>query len=478
MNKNNFLRGIVLSLTFLFVFGPELLASSLKIGWATRDITPKRPALLQGQIYERIASSAMDTLTLTAFAVDAGEKAGQQFVLVSIDICMVPEKLIEMVRSEVAKKIPGLSADSIIINATHTHTSLVLHDTFYDEPGGDVMTVAEGLEMVTEKALDAILEAWGKRSESQINNAYGHAVVGYNRRVVYNDGRAFMYGHAATPQFSHIEAQEDHGLNMIFVWSAAGDLTGLLLEVPCPSQVSENLTEFSADFWHEIRVYLRSKLGADLHVLPLTGASGDQSPRNLTNGRVEDEMRCRRGVSLREDIANRVGSEVIRALECTKPLSGQPVVAHISKTINLPRRKISQVEYDVAAKECGAMADDPEMAGGWLFRSFKDVMNCFEKDGLMPDKKAELHAIRFGAVVMVTNPFELYVDYATQIKARSPAIQTFVVQLTAGDGMYIPTERAVKGGHYSAHPMMAPVGPDGGKLIVETSLQMIREVFR
>ncbi len=37
----------------------------LKIGWATRDFTPNRPALLCGQMHNRVAKDTMDPLTLT-----------------------------------------------------------------------------------------------------------------------------------------------------------------------------------------------------------------------------------------------------------------------------------------------------------------------------------------------------------------------------------------------------------------------------
>lgn len=61
----------------------------------------------------------------------------------------------------------------------------------------------------------------------------------------------------------------------------------------------------------------------------------------------------------------------------------------------------------------------------------------------------ELHPLRIGDVAIATNAFEPYTDYGIQIKARSPALQTFMIQL-AGPGTYLPTERAVQGGGYSA----------------------------
>ena len=52
-----------------------------------------------------------------------------------------------------------------------------------------------------------------------------------------------------------------------------------------------------------------------------------------------------------------------------------------------------------------------------------------------------------GDTAIATNPFEYYVDYGMQIKTRSRAVQTFLVQ-HVGSGTYLPTERAVRGGGY------------------------------
>ena len=48
----------------------------LQIGWAVRDITPDRPAMLHGQMYRRVAKSAMDPLLVTALNPLIGYEAG------------------------------------------------------------------------------------------------------------------------------------------------------------------------------------------------------------------------------------------------------------------------------------------------------------------------------------------------------------------------------------------------------------------
>jgi hypothetical protein len=45
----------------------------------------------------------------------------------------------------------------------------------------------------------------------------------------------------------------------------------------------------------------------------------------------------------------------------------------------------------------------------------------------------ELHVLRFGDVAIATNAFELFTEFGIQMKARSRALQTFVIQL-AGPG--------------------------------------------
>ena len=81
-------------------------------------------------------------------------------------------------------------------------------------------------------------------------------------------------------------------------------------------------------------------------------------------------------------------------------------------------------------------------------------------------------------MAIATNPFELYTDYGVQIKARSPAVQTFVIQLTCGSGGYLPSERAGRGGGYGAVIQSSRVGPEGGQVLVDRSLEAIGELWK
>jgi len=104
------------------------------------------------------------------------------------------------------------------------------------------------------------------------------------------------------------------------------------------------------------------------------------------------------------------------------------------------------------------------------------VERRFELQQTQPCLPVEVHILRLGDVAFASNPFELYLDFGMQIKARSKAIQTFLVQLT-GAGTYLPTTRATTGKSYGAVPASTPIGPEGGRILVEKTLEIINDLF-
>ena len=58
----------------------------LKIGWATKDMTPERPVLLDGQFQARISTHVNDPLTVTALAIEGGNGPTDQAIMISCDL--------------------------------------------------------------------------------------------------------------------------------------------------------------------------------------------------------------------------------------------------------------------------------------------------------------------------------------------------------------------------------------------------------
>ncbi len=448
----------------------------LKIGWSTRDFTPDRPAMIQGQTHRRVGREAMDPLTLTALAIEGGAPPDSA-VIISCDLAFTEPQLLQDVRDRLAERVPSLPQDKVLMNGTHTHTSLVTEDCYYDFPGGDVMSPTECRHLVADRAADAAAEAWQGRCPQIVGRAFAHAVVGHNRLTVLADGHAEMYGRTDREDFSHFAGYQDHSLDMLFTWNPDGALVGILLAIPCPSQVDETLSVFSADFWHEIRALLRDRLGQELFVLPICSPAGDQSPHFQLYGPQEEEMRKRRGLGEREEIAQRVGDAVTRALACTKAEGRDDVpFAHAVKCLELPPRAISRKERDWAEEQYELWAKDKGETDSWWPARQRAVVECFDGVREAEPFPVEIHVLRVGDVAIATNPFELFLDYGLQIKARSPAAQTILAQI-AGRAFYLPTERAIQGGGYGAIPAVSLVGPEGGRQLVEETLKAIGDLW-
>ena len=448
----------------------------LHIGLATRDITPTRPAIIPGQMHIRIGRAARDPLTLTAMALDSGTPDGRAMII-SCDQCYVTRELNDEVAARLGRRIPELAGRPVFLNPTHTHASFMIEEVGYPDPGVGVMSASEGREWLVAHAVEAAFEAWEQRRVRQIGRAFAHAVVGCNRRAVYASGLARMYGSTADPQFRHVEGGADHTLDLIFIWDEDGTLAGIVIDLPCPAQVDSAIHDFSADFWHEIREELRRRLGAHLLIVPLCGAAGDQSPDLLLHSRLEAEMRTRTGRSVRQDIAMRVADAVTSALAWTKPMCGPVPVACISVPTRLSPRFVTLQERDWAVARREEAYQRGDTPGDLWPQRLKPVIEAYDHNRPLTEVHPTLYILRLGDAVIATCPFELYLDLGLQIKERSPAAQTLLVNLAGGCDGYLPTERSILAGDYGSHPVSSAVGVKGGQDLVEATLAAIASLF-
>ncbi|MFH1923216.1 MAG: hypothetical protein ABIP48_25420, partial [Planctomycetota bacterium] len=468
-------------------------------GWASESITPEGPVAVGGQYHTRISGEVHDPLFATALAIETrdGDRVIDQAVIVSCDLSVIRRKTQEQVRELVGKQIPDLDVEKIFLAATHTHTAPALTDTeetdlhpydfvrswAYRIPAGEtgVVRPAQYLAFLAERISRAVVEAWKARKPGGVSFALSHAEIAHNRRAVYADGTARMYGNTNDPAFSHIEGVSDHSVDVLFFWRDGGRLEGLAINVYCPTQEVEGEKYLSADFWYDARKLLRERYHADLYILPLVGAGGDQSPHLLWNKQAEAAMRGRRNLSSREEIARRI----VRAVDDVIDVARNDVLTelpfeHRTERVPLPVWQVSDERYAQAQSlyEAGKDKTDELESPDYIYwRVSRTMIDRYDYQKKDPHYMAELHLLRLGDLAMATNPFELYTDYGVRIKARSPAVQTMVVQLAADCAAYLPTERAVLGGGYSARIDDGVVGPEGGTVFVEETTRILKEMW-
>ena len=463
------------------------LAAEILVGTAEVDITAAGPVAVSGQFHLRIAKTVETPITANVIALESREKDSSRdlAIMVSCDLLYIPSVVLELVRNAVQKRLPDIDTSKIFLNGTHTHTAPVLLLDKYPIPKEGVMQVEEYRSFLAERVADAIVQAWNNRRAGSVTWGLSHAVVAYNRRAVYADGSAQMYGRTDIDEFRNLEGYEDHDVNTLFFWNDSGQLIGAVVNVSCPSQEVESRSTVNADFWHPVRKALKERYGNQLCILTWTGASGDQSPHLMYRKQADERMRMLRGLDRLDEISRRIVRAVDDAYETVRNdrHSDVPLIHKVEK-IQLPMRLVTEAEYAKAKKAvekvAAEMKQNPEAVTSEYRRMkwYEVTIDRFEKQKTNPKPtyQMELHVLRIGDVAICTNSFELFTDYGIRMKARSKAVQTFVVQLV-GTGTYLPTDKAIRGGHYSAVVHSSLVGPEGGKVLVDHTVNAINSLW-
>ncbi|MBQ9734830.1 MAG: hypothetical protein IJV95_03110, partial [Clostridia bacterium] len=362
------------------------------------------------------------------------------------------------------------------------------------------MNPDDALEFIANKIVEAVISAWKNREHGYYRNAFGRVAVGMCRRVCYDDGSALMWGDTNTANFTELEGGNDSGVELIFTYDENKKLTGVVGNIACPAQVVEHRSYISSDYWGKVKENLRKEYGDDIFVLGLCSAAGDQCPRDMIrwvepesyiddpNIKREDVIERRADPSMFDVsglklVGRRISNEIIAVHEeLNSEYKEQAELIHETVNLSLPLRRVTKSEYANAVemidrfieKNRGKTISFDDNA---KMHVYSGIIARYELQKTINTFDIEAHFIRFGDIAIATNPFELFLDYGNQIRARSKAKQTFLIQLACGANGYLPTEKAEKGGHYSAYVSSGYTGHEGGNLLVRETLNAINKMF-
>lgn len=497
--------------------------SRMKIGWGRRDVSTTEKVNIPGQMYMRISEGVLDPLMITALCIDGGQ-GNDTVIFCSCDQGNFNNNMVPRALERLTQRRPDIPAESVILNCTHTHTCTDGRPVpEYSPDGIKIYPPEKYMDFYFDKFVEAVAEAWDSRSEGGVAYGYGYAVVAHSRRSVYFEdmsliknnpvspnGHSVMYGNTREPLFSHYEAGADHFVNLMFTVDANDRLTGIVVNIPCPSQTSEAFKKLSADYWHDIREGVKKTFGDHVYVLPQCGAAGDLSPRvlhykeaqkrrmalkyGLDYDLSEGNRSIDKAMAERYDIAERV-LDAIREVYgwAIKDIHHEAAVKLQKIEAMLSARKITPEERDWAAENIERMKQNIPGEGCATaeeirkavtqYNSIKDrnmaILQKYDRQGEDPKHPTTVYAVQIGEVAFATNQFELYMDYMHRIQARSPFIQTFIVQLAAPEyGGYLATERGVAGKGYSASLFDNRVSAKGGQELVELTLDALERLHQ
>ncbi len=489
---------------------------SLQFGWAEVDITPKEKIALCGEFFERVTNEVETPITVTAFAIESGK---EQVVFCSCDLEGVNESLVNRARAKI--NAPGLNPKNIIINAVHTHNSYTTANPDLDpkyfhnatvyfkglmptdcqyipaDSDPDQMDPLVALEFVSLKVAEAVSLAWNNRKAGLYAEGFGRAAVGMCRRVCYADNTAKMWGDVDSAFFTELEGGNDSGIELLFTYDESKKLTGVVANIACPSQVMEQRTVISSDYWGKVKILLREKYGKDVCLLALCAPAGDQCPRDLVRW-VEPETPIKDPNVIRENpkvrnadpsmfdikgtltIGRRIMNEIDYALSEVTTFHADAPLKHSVLDLKLPLRRVTESDKREAEEKISeffrgkSVINYIDSAELYIYAG---ILERFDMQKIRTTVKTEIHVLRLGNLAFATSPFELFLDFGNRIRARSAAKQTFLIQLCNDALGYLPTEKAEKNGHYSAYVASGLVGHEAGDLLVADTLDEIATLF-
>jgi hypothetical protein len=469
--------------------------TALHAGWSRKNITPHgKKVSLAGQFYTRITTEVDYDLEVTALALAAGKT---QLTWAACDLLSIPDILLKDVRTTVAEKNTEIDASKIFLSAIHTHTAPA--DKTEALPGfesgagndKDVLSPEEYHALLVEQISEAVIEANENKVEGcTVYTGISTTATGYCRRGIISNGEAVMYIDTSRNDFVRMEGPDGGPINIMYFRDKENNLLGVVTSVPCTAQVLEHHYYITSDYAGRVRKMLSERYGRTFFYLPLISAAGDLSPRNLVTK--DYGLGNRYDKDGADELAARIFEAVVR--EESRPVESVHDFSCFRtavKEVKLPgwipseeqykwaRKKKDSAEVSFDINDYVQKSEEPYHQSALAeSKLVQTILARYEHKDAYNEFTAELCAVRFGNTVWVSNPFELFQEYASRMIAGSKARSLWSIQLSNGQLGYFPTKEAAQAGGYGASLPSCFVDPEpSGKLLVKESIALADSLF-
>ncbi|MDY7011401.1 MAG: hypothetical protein SVV80_11725 [Planctomycetota bacterium] len=149
-----------------------------------------------------------------------------------------------------------------------------------------------------------------------------------------------------------------------------------------------------------------------------------------------------------------------------------------SRTVLAPPREITPEQLSWAR----GVVDANKGAPDGMVDGISDVV--FAQDQIEMAERTdpfelEIQVFRIGQVGVVAFPGEFFVEYALEIKSKSPAELTPVVGLSNGSAGYVPTPEAFEqGGYEPTSWRFGKLAPKAGNMCVQSATRQLEQLFK
>jgi neutral ceramidase len=451
----------------------------MRSGFAETDITPEIGMEQPGDYGKLFHETMHDACKVRAAVFDDGKK---RVALVGIDALGIFKSVVEKVRREIHARC-GISPDSIMIGASHSHSSgptLMVQPGEYDDADQLVKFLAyeksscadaKYLAHVEKQLVEAVCEADKSLKETQVGIGKGmEDKVAFNRRFHMKNGLSYTHPGQLNPDMLEPAGPIDPEVGVIGAWNKDGKCIGCIVNYAC--HATTNPGGISANWIYYMEQTIRGAMGPDCVVVFLAGANGDITQVDNRNPFVN-----RSGEDWARFVGGRVGAEAVKTLldmprGILVPVDSRVMTMEMKRRVPDPLRVKQSVEVVSKPLQSGQ-----PVTTDWIFA--KEIVMLDAKIRKSPNVKVEVQAIQVGPAVFVSNPAEFFCQLGLDIKAQSNFPYTFPVELANDCVGYVPTLEAFHpngGGYETRLTSYSNLETQAGNKMVKAGVELARQM--
>jgi len=454
---------------------PSAARAELRAGTAIVDITPQEwPLAPRGSFTPRPTDSAHDPLNVRCLVLDDGKTS---IVLGVVDSCMVHRDVLDPAKKR-ASEATGIPAEQMLISASHTHSA-----PFANAQHGTPQELAYQKRLL-EGIVEAIERASKNRQAAKAGwSGYDLPDEVFNRRWFLKPGTVPTnpFGEDTDivkmnpPRNNNVlinpAGPTDPEVSVLYVANAKGRPLAVFANYSL-HYVGNTGGQMSADYFAEFSRLMPVRVvrpAEGFLAMMSNGTSGDINNINFRNPRPRREPYEQIRI-----VAGKTADAATRAIRQIDSPSDNLTLAMRQREITLKHRVPTAEQIERAKRIVALDAEGekklPRLAKAYAGRTLKLAAEP-------PTTKVLVQTVRIGDLAICTLPFEVLVEIGLELKAKSPAADTFVVSLANGGYGYLPTPEQHQFGGYETWLSTNKVQKDASVILVDNLREMLGEVF-
>jgi neutral ceramidase len=402
----------------------------IRAGVARSVITPEGDVRLAGYYHERIGGRVRDDLHCRALVLEHDDC---RICIVTLDLIFVARTWGDQARALITERT-GIPADRILISATHTHTGPSVSSSYrWSAPEEWVASLPEKIADTAEAAagdmFDALLFLGAQEECLLASNRLGRT---RDADEVFSSQGVIGHAGPVDPELVAIGVREPDGTVRAVMVNY-----GMHVDV-----IGGGTADFvSADWPGIMEEAVAGIYGEQAITVFVNGPCGDINHRLWRETRQPGE-----GEAKAIQMGRTYAGLAVAAVEVAEPMEETGCG---SKFEDLQIPYYTRDEAIMAEIEAMKQRDDLEYFEEAIIKSYER----WDKDGQIA--QVPVQVMRFGELMIVGLPGEIFTKWGMEIKHWSPTPWTIVVEL-ANDALgYIPTTDQASRGGYGAKPILS-----------------------